>query len=204
MNEKVLEAWRLMWPKVIPTHEYEAALQMAALIGVIGRKPEAEPAPAQRESRSAAPTPRASKNEGEYTLSTADVAKLAGMTISSVSYHARKGRLHVKRVGNADYFTQADVDAFIEARGGRKTHAGGRPSSRPQPQLQLVSAGELTTHDVAKLAGMDRKSISHHAKYGDLRGTKVGKDYRFTRADVDAWLAARSAKKNDSPSAGEA
>jgi len=55
----------------------------------------------------------------------------------------------------------------------------------------------LTIKEVAELLRIGEKTAYTMAKDGKLPGFKVGGQWRFRRADIDAWIQARLA--SDSP-----
>jgi excisionase family DNA binding protein len=54
----------------------------------------------------------------------------------------------------------------------------------------------LTTTQVAEKLGMHSKTVARLVRLEGLPGHRIGgREYRFRASEVDAWLAARSAKK---------
>lgn len=57
----------------------------------------------------------------------------------------------------------------------------------------MATAEILTIKEVAKLLRIGEKTTYTMAKDGKLPGFKVGGQWRFRRADIDAWIQARVA-----------
>lgn len=49
----------------------------------------------------------------------------------------------------------------------------------------------LDTHELARLLGIHAKSAARLARTGELQAVRVGRAWRFSRADVDAFLKGR-------------
>ena len=49
----------------------------------------------------------------------------------------------------------------------------------------------LGTHDVGRLLGIHAKSAARLARTGELRAVRVGRSWRFSRADLDAFMKGR-------------
>lgn len=66
-------------------------------------------------------------------------------------------------------------------------------------------AADYTTADLAAKLGYSDREIQDRAAKGEIPGSrKDGKAWRFSRAAVDAWLAARAASAADTASADSA
>jgi excisionase family DNA binding protein len=50
----------------------------------------------------------------------------------------------------------------------------------------------LTTRDVCQWLRCDRRSLYRFIKRDQMPHYRVGAGYRFTRADVEAWMKARA------------
>jgi excisionase family DNA binding protein len=57
--------------------------------------------------------------------------------------------------------------------------------ARPAPGSREV----LTAAQLAELLQVDEKAVRDLARRGDLPGRKIGRDWRFSRQAVLAWLA---------------
>lgn len=57
--------------------------------------------------------------------------------------------------------------------------------ARPAPGSPEV----LTTAQVAELLQVDEKAVRDLARRGELPGRKIGRDWRFSRSAVLAWLS---------------
>lgn len=83
MSQRIPEVWRLLWPKSIPSSEYETAWHMAALAKTIGAK---------RELVVEASAP-------EEMISTTAAAKILGVTRDRAWKMARDGLLPSEQAG---------------------------------------------------------------------------------------------------------
>ena len=76
--------------------------------------------------------------------------------------------------------------------GGGPVGAGGAPSSAPSAQAQAPSNGGsidlLTPAQVAKLLSVEEPDVLASLESGDLKGRKIGSQWRITRAAVDQFL----------------
>ena len=109
------------------------------------------------------PTPfgRLGHNLGTRLMTTWEVARVLGMDVSTVRYHAYFGHLPGVRMGWRLLFRDEDVERFIEARG-----------LDAHPAL-------LTTAQVAERLGVDEATVRRWQREGKLNGVRVGKDWRF-------------------------
>ncbi len=57
----------------------------------------------------------------------------------------------------------------------------------------------LTPLDVAKRLQMNERTVTQWLRNGHLRGFKVGKEWRVSELDLDAFLEASANKPNSSP-----
>jgi excisionase family DNA binding protein len=57
--------------------------------------------------------------------------------------------------------------------------------ARPAPGIHDV----LTTAQLADLLQVDEKAVRDLARRGELPGRKIGRDWRFSRSAVLAWLS---------------
>lgn len=57
----------------------------------------------------------------------------------------------------------------------------------------------LTTAEVAEILKMNVQVIARKLKYGELRGYKIGKDWRVRESDLLAWLEQHSNRGSMSP-----
>jgi hypothetical protein len=63
-REKLLEVMRVLWPRGIPTHDYEAVLMFSELVAAVGKPPPREEKTAAEE----APKRRRRRKTGEASL----------------------------------------------------------------------------------------------------------------------------------------
>ncbi len=57
----------------------------------------------------------------------------------------------------------------------------------------------LTPSDVAKRLQMNVRTVTQWLRNGYLRGFKIGKEWRVSELDLDAFIEARANKPNGSP-----
>ncbi len=62
----------------------------------------------------------------------------------------------------------------------------------------------MTVRDLANFLNVDAKTIYRLAQKGELPGFKVAGAWRFQRAVIDAWIAARTACPTSKAQAGSA
>lgn len=69
------------------------------------------------------------------------------------------------------------------------------PTEKTAPVLQLVPATRggaiLTLAEVAKLLSVSKPTVISEVEKHGLPATRVGKQWRFRRADVDRWIEQR-------------
>ncbi len=56
----------------------------------------------------------------------------------------------------------------------------------------------LTPTDVAKRLQMNERTVTQWLRNGHLRGFKIGKEWRVSDVDLDAFIEASANKPNDS------
>jgi excisionase family DNA binding protein len=61
----------------------------------------------------------------------------------------------------------------------------------------------LTTSEVIEYLQVNLRTVYRLLKSGDLPGVRVGRQWRFRKADVDAWLQTRGSRR-ETPTAGPA
>lgn len=49
----------------------------------------------------------------------------------------------------------------------------------------------VSTEDVARMAGVDTRTVQRWCKTGELKNFRVGRDYIIFKKDADAFLAKR-------------
>lgn len=172
MDERVLAVWRVLWPKAIPEHEYEAALMQAELVGATGRKPEPRPAPASP----------AAGAEDEDLIETKDAARILGLSKQAFGDRVRRGMLkrHPSSTPRRALYRRADVEAQP-----MKVNTG-RGASRTAPASHGVSKDLIAAPEAAKLIGISYNGLLHRAQVGLIR-SYPGKSDRhrlFSRADL--------------------
>jgi excisionase family DNA binding protein len=57
----------------------------------------------------------------------------------------------------------------------------------------------LTPSDVANRLQMNERTVTQWLRKGHLRGFKIGKEWRISEADLEAFLEARANKPSGSP-----
>ncbi len=57
----------------------------------------------------------------------------------------------------------------------------------------------LTPFDVAKRLQMNERTVTQWLRNGHLRGFKIGKEWRISELDLDAFIEASANKPNSSP-----
>ena len=55
----------------------------------------------------------------------------------------------------------------------------------------------METDDVARYLNVHRKTVINLVERGELRGYRVGRNWRFRRDDVEAYLERQQAPKSD-------
>jgi excisionase family DNA binding protein len=67
----------------------------------------------------------------------------------------------------------------------------------PNSGLLIVSEFEplLNSQEAAKLLQIHHKTLQKLARRGDIRGSQIGKLWRFRVSDLDAWFGRNSARK---------
>ena len=64
-----------------------------------------------------------------------------------------------------------------------------------------MSADLLSASEAAALLGVTRQAVVKWANQGRLRGFKAGRDWRFERADVEAFKKYNTPQQPESPKA---
>lgn len=195
MNELVLDVWRTAWPKAIPAHEYEAALQMAALIGIIGRKPEAESA---RE-----PERPAAKKAPSDLIGPNEAAKLLGIrTAAQVYVWAKNGDIGTYAVDGKARFSRAEVLGRGDKRRGRPTRGPRAPKTPGTKAVRDDDPVLLSAPAAAALAGLSDQAILWNMRKGDITAhSQKGRAYLFERSEIERWIATRGGKNEATASA---
>ena len=57
----------------------------------------------------------------------------------------------------------------------------------------------LTPFDVAKRLQMNERTVTQWLRNGHLRGFKIGKEWRVSEIDLDAFIESSANKPSDSP-----
>lgn len=60
---------------------------------------------------------------------------------------------------------------------------------------QKTNKGVYTVTQLATFLGMNRATISRHAKTGDIPGFKVGRAWRFDRQRISEWMVEEEKKQ---------
>jgi excisionase family DNA binding protein len=63
----------------------------------------------------------------------------------------------------------------------------------------MVEQRYLTPFDVAKRLQMNERTVTQWLRNGHLRGFKIGKEWRVSDVDLDAFIEASANKPNGSP-----
>lgn len=67
------------------------------------------------------------------------------------------------------------------------------------PEVPGVDDEILTIHELAALLKIGEKTAYTMAQSGELPGFKVRDQWRFRRADIDAWIAEKVQRKDNDP-----
>lgn len=65
------------------------------------------------------------------------------------------------------------------------------------PEVPGVDDEILTIHELAALLKIGEKTAYTMAQSGELPGFKVRDQWRFRRADIDAWIAEKVQRKDN-------
>lgn len=61
------------------------------------------------------------------------------------------------------------------------------------PENVAESEGEiLTVYEVARFLRVPKSTVYKLARIGQIPASKIGKHWRFTRSEIQAWMHARS------------
>lgn len=58
----------------------------------------------------------------------------------------------------------------------------------PEPNLQAIGERFLTLREAAEVLRLSTRTVREYVKRGEIRGKIVGKQWRFRRADLDAFF----------------
>jgi excisionase family DNA binding protein len=178
MDGRTLDVWRLTWPKAIPAHDYETALQLAALVSIAGRKPEA--------STPAVAGPPAA----EDLISVAEAATILGISEQTVYAWARRGAITRRQAANIRgfAFSRAEVEAARRP-GPRLVHSAAPEGEPPAGTISVKQASSEYRIPVRYIykAVRDRK-----IKPAGTVGSGKAKRMLVARADVEALKASRA------------
>lgn len=172
MDERVLAVWRVLWPKAIPEHEYEAALMQAELVGATGRKPEPRPAPA---------SPAAGAG-GEDLVDVEEAARILGISKQALFDRERAGKVerHPSSGRRRTLFRRAD----IEAQPGNFRGDGAK--ARPTPTSHGVPNDLIEPKEAARILGISTNGLLRRSQQGLIRAYpgKSSRHHLFSRADL--------------------
>ena len=57
--------------------------------------------------------------------------------------------------------------------------------------MELLMEPLLTTEEVARLLNTSEASVRRWLRKGEMRGTRVGEEWRVTRADLEEYIRSR-------------
>ena len=102
---------------------------------------------------------------------------IAGLVGKYVRPESARGLQELEAVANPKRTTTVETDEGLVV---------GRASFRPNEPREVMSLGEL-----AKWLEVDEETVRSLAEAGELPGRRLGEEWRFARAAVLDWLAAR-------------
>ena len=112
-------------------------------------------------------------------LSTAhDLGQKFGISAAGVKNMARHHVFEAVSIGNSAMFTNRSVEALD-----------------PRILAALDPKQQMTTPEVAKLAGLKNSSLDYYIRLGKLNTVQIapGCERRFIRSEVEQWLRTREA-----------
>ena len=116
---------------------------------------------------------------------TAELFSAQGAVVIASDVDAQAGAETVERIrqaGGSALFFAADVtDAVVQLLDDRITVGRAEVAAPADPEV-------LTVEQAAALLQVDADTVRALAREGDLPGRKVGREWRFSRAAVLAWL----------------
>ena len=60
--------------------------------------------------------------------------------------------------------------------------------------------GPMTVRELSEYLKLDRMTIYKMLKEGNLPAARIGRQWRFFRSDIDAWIRSQSTGPNDARS----